>query len=85
MSTEYELVGACILFSRAVCETLGYTLDSDYTEYPMLTFSKDGTYDTGLLFLENPLTGTKRYIPSHLINEHFNINEAKERFPELFL
>ncbi len=84
---DYELVGACVLISRDTCISLGYELNKFYVSYPILIYSKNGNFDQGVLFFEfeTEEETTMRYIPSHLILEQYNISEAKNMYPELFL
>lgn len=80
---EYVLVGAVILINREACNILGYKLDEFYISYPTLAYSKNGVLDTGILFFE--INEKMRYIPSHLIQETWDILGAKQKYPELFL
>ena len=90
---DYKLVGSCVLLSQEACKSLGYALNEYYVSYPILVYSKDESLDEGILFFEyqykHQETGaykTKmRYIPSHLINNLYNIKTSKEIYPELFL
>lgn len=80
--TEYEFVGACEYIKKEVALRLGYQLDEYYTDNPFFVYSKNGKLDTGMLYMGEE---NKRYVQPRLIKKLYDIKQAKEKFPELFL
>jgi len=79
---EYILVGSADFITKETAIKMGYTPD-DCPSCPALIYSKDGSYDTGLLYIE--IDNVKKVILQQYILHTYNIEESKNTHPELFL
>ena len=84
MDLTYNLVGAVTIISEEAAKALGYD-KKDYVQFGMsyLVYSKNDVLSEGILFIET--NNKKKYIHDHLIKEYYKIDDARYKFPELFL
>ena len=79
---EYVLVGAADFITKETAKQMGYNTD-DCPICPALIYSKNGSYDTGLLFTDKD--NHKQVVLQQYIISTYTIEESKEKYPELFL
>lgn len=79
---DYRVEGVIIFIEPGDAIKFGFV--DDITPHPVLTY-KTGT-DNDNLYIKNDLyKDTYKVIPDHLIKEFLTIEEARVKYPEVFL
>lgn len=83
--TKYIVCGAVLMIPQTETAKYGYETTLDY---PVLVYSKEGeNLEHNLFYKETDfdINDNYKFLPEHLIQKRYTIEEAQKEFPELFL
>jgi len=81
---DYKLIGCVEFLSKETLKVMGYNYKNIFpVNTPVLVYSKNGTFE-GSIFGELP-NGKLKYINPEIVKNIYDLQTAKEEFPELFI